>query len=191
MPEKRSAGLLLFRRTPDGVTEVLIGHMGGPFWSARDTAAWSIPKGEYDPGETPEAAARREFEEELGLPAPDGAWIDLGEVRQNNGKLVTIWAVEGDLDPEAVVPGTFTMEWPRGSGVLREFPEIDRVGWFPFGQAEPLLVAGQRPFLERLAARLDGAADGPAGEAEDGPSNRPAGAEDGGGAGFGGGVREG
>ncbi|MFJ7070514.1 NUDIX domain-containing protein [Streptomyces sp. NPDC101115] len=157
MPGKRSAGLLLFRRSPDGAPQVLIGHMGGPFWAARDEAAWSIPKGEYEPDEEPRAAARREFEEELGLPAPHGEWIALGESRQSNGKLVTVWALEGDLDPDGVVPGTFTMEWPRGSGVLREFPEIDRVGWFGLAQAEPLLVSGQRVFLERLGAHLDGA----------------------------------
>ncbi|MFE1384140.1 NUDIX domain-containing protein [Streptomyces sp. NPDC058740] len=156
MPEKRSAGLLLYRRTADGGTEVLIGHMGGPFWSSRSDAAWSVPKGEYGPDETPEAAARREFEEELGLPAPDGEHIALGEVRQANGKTVTVWAVEADLDPQRMVPGTFTMEWPRGSGVLREFPELDRVGWFTLAEAAPLLVAGQRAFLERLAAHLGG-----------------------------------
>jgi predicted NUDIX family NTP pyrophosphohydrolase len=155
MPPKHSAGLLLFRRTPDGVTEVLIGHMGGPFWAGRSAAAWSIPKGEYAADEPPEAAARREFEEELGLPAPDGPWIALGENRQRGGKTVTVWAVRADLDPARAVPGTFTMEWPRGSGVLREFPEIDRFGWFPLAEAEPLLVAGQRVFLARLAAHPD------------------------------------
>ncbi|MFJ3903896.1 NUDIX domain-containing protein [Streptomyces sp. NPDC090025] len=160
MSDKRSAGLLLFRRTPEGAPQVLLGHMGGPFWAAREEAAWSIPKGEYEPGEAPRDAARREFEEELGLPAPEGDWRDLGEARQSSGKLVTIWAVAADLDPERVVPGTFTMEWPRGSGVLREFPEIDRVGWFGLTAAEPLLVPGQRVFLERLAALLDGDAAG-------------------------------
>ncbi|MFG2111798.1 NUDIX domain-containing protein [Streptomyces sp. NPDC048718] len=155
MPPARSAGLLLFRRTPEGVTEVLIGHMGGPFWSGRSAAAWSIPKGEYGADEQPEAAARREFEEELGLAVPDGAWIALGESRQRSGKTVTVWAVRADLDPARATPGTFTMEWPRGSGVLREFPEIDRFGWFPLAEAEPLLVAGQRVFLERLAAHPD------------------------------------
>ncbi|MEU8545267.1 NUDIX domain-containing protein [Streptomyces sp. NPDC048717] len=155
MPPARSAGLLLFRRTPEGVTEVLIGHMGGPFWSRRSAAAWSIPKGEYGADEQPEAAARREFEEELGLAVPDGAWIALGESRQRSGKTVTVWAVRADLDPARATPGTFTMEWPRGSGVLREFPEIDRFGWFPLAEAEPLLVAGQRVFLERLAAHPD------------------------------------
>ncbi|MFI8520682.1 NUDIX domain-containing protein [Streptomyces sp. NPDC085481] len=156
MPDKRSAGLLLFRRAADGRTEVLIGHMGGPFWASRSDAAWSIPKGEYGPEETPEAAARREFEEELGIRAPDGEPVALGEVRQANGKTVTVWAVEADLDPALMVPGTFTMEWPRGSGELREFPELDRIGWFGFEEAAPLLVAGQREFLERLAAHLDG-----------------------------------
>ncbi|MFG2640415.1 NUDIX domain-containing protein [Streptomyces sp. NPDC048370] len=156
MPDKRSAGLLLFRGTTDGGFEVLIGHMGGPFWASKDVSAWSIPKGEYGPEETPEAAARREFEEELGLPAPDGERIALGEARQAGGKTVTIWAVEADLDPTRVVPGTFTMEWPRGSGVLREFPEIDRVGWFAPEAAAPLLVSGQRIFLARLSEWLDG-----------------------------------
>ncbi|MFJ8659847.1 NUDIX domain-containing protein [Streptomyces sp. NPDC093795] len=156
MPEKRSAGLLVFRRTTDGGVEVLIGHMGGPYWASREQAAWSIPKGEYEPDEAPEVAARREFQEELGLPAPEGEWSDLGESRQRNGKLVTVWAVEGTLDPAAVVPGTFTLEWPPRSGVLTEFPEIDRVGWFAPEEAAPLLVAGQRVFLERLVTHLDG-----------------------------------
>ncbi|MEV7672113.1 MULTISPECIES: NUDIX domain-containing protein [unclassified Streptomyces] len=153
---KRSAGLLVFRRTADGGVEVLIGHMGGPFWASREEGAWSIPKGEYGPDEEPDAAARREFREELGLAAPEGDWIDLGESRQRNGKLVTVRAVEGDLDPERIVPGTFTLEWPPRSGRLEEFPEIDRVGWFAPEAAAPLLVVGQQAFLERLAAHLDG-----------------------------------
>ncbi|MGW0121195.1 NUDIX domain-containing protein [Streptomyces sp. NPDC003327] len=154
MTGKRSAGLLVFRRTTDGGVEVLIGHMGGPLWATREEAAWSVPKGEYTAEESPEAAARREFEEELGLPAPDGVWIPLGEIRQRNGKTVVAWAVEGDLDPAAVVPGTFTMEWPPRSGVRAEFPEIDRVGWFGPEEAAPLLVAGQRVLLERLVTHL-------------------------------------
>ncbi|MFF8839391.1 NUDIX domain-containing protein [Streptomyces sp. NPDC015130] len=154
MSDKRSAGLLVFRRTAGTDVEVLIGHMGGPFWASREREAWSIPKGEYGPDEAPEAAARREFPEELGLPAPEGAWIALGESRQRNGKLVTVWAVEGGLDLEAVVPGTFTMEWPPRSGTYQEFPEIDRVGWFSPADAAPLLVAGQRVFLERLTEHL-------------------------------------
>ncbi|GGT29501.1 NUDIX domain-containing protein [Streptomyces purpureus] len=159
MPVKRSAGLLLYRTTDDGL-EVLIGHMGGPFWERRDVSAWSIPKGEYGPDETAEAAARREFEEELGLPAPDGEPVPLGEARQSGGKIVTVWAVEADLDPTMVVPGTFSMEWPRGSGTLQDFPEIDKVGWFTPEAAAPLLVAGQRVFLDRLVSHLGGQGDG-------------------------------
>jgi predicted NUDIX family NTP pyrophosphohydrolase len=150
---RRSAGLLLYRDTGADV-EVLLAHMGGPFWERRDEGAWSVPKGEYGPGETPEAAARREFEEELGLPSPEGPYVPLGEARQSSGKTVTVWAVEADLDPALVVPGTFTMEWPRGSGHVQEFPEIDRVGWFGLGPARTKLVAGQRVFLDRLADHL-------------------------------------
>ncbi|WP_299539203.1 NUDIX domain-containing protein [uncultured Streptomyces sp.] len=155
--KKRSAGVLLFRPAgPAGgaAVEVLIGHMGGPFWEGREEAAWSIPKGEYEPDELPEAAARREFEEELGLPVPEGDWVDLGESRQPSGKTVTVWAVGADLDPARTVPGTFTMEWPRGSGTVAEFPEIDRVEWCAPERAVPLLVAGQRVFVERLLAHL-------------------------------------
>lgn len=153
MATKRSAGLLLFRRH-GGDTEVLLGHMGGPFWRARDAAAWSVPKGEYTPEEEPMAAARREFEEELGLQPPEGSWLPLGEVRQANGKTVTCWAIEGDLDTGLVVPGTFTMEWPRGSGRMEVFPEIDRVEWFGVEAAREKLVAAQRVFLDRLEKLL-------------------------------------
>jgi predicted NUDIX family NTP pyrophosphohydrolase len=149
---KHSAGILLFRRT-DGRTEVLIGHMGGPFWAKRDEGGWSLPKGEYEPDEPARDAARREFREELGLPAPDGEFLELGEARQS-GKVVTVWAVEGDLDPAAVVPGTFELEWPPRSGRMQEFPEIDRVGWFDVATAREKLVKGQRVFLDRLAERL-------------------------------------
>ena len=150
MAVKRSAGLLLFRRR--SALEVLLAHPGGPFWSRRDAGAWSIPKGEYDADEAPLAAARREFLEELGLPAPDGPLIPLGEVRQPSGKLVTAWAVEADLDPTVIVPGTFELEWPRGSGRIRTIPEIDRVAWFALDEARVRLAEGQRPFLDRLPA---------------------------------------
>ncbi|MCP3804277.1 NUDIX domain-containing protein [Allokutzneria sp. A3M-2-11 16] len=146
---RRSAGILVFRGAGER-TEVLLGHMGGPFWARRDAGAWSLPKGEYAEDEAPEAAARREFTEELGLPVPDGELIELGEVRQSGGKQVTAWAVRGDLDPADVVPGTFTMEWPKGSGTLREFPEVDRVAWFSLAEAGEKIVAGQRVFLDRL-----------------------------------------
>ncbi|MGH3736326.1 MAG: NUDIX domain-containing protein [Micromonosporaceae bacterium] len=153
MAGRRSAGLLVFRGTGSDV-EVLLGHMGGPFWSRKDTAAWSIPKGEYADDEAPADAARREFTEELGLPPPDGELIPLGEVRQSGGKLVTVWAVAGDLDPADVVPGSFTMEWPRGSGRIQEFPEVDRVAWYGLDAARDKLVTAQRVFLDRLLTHL-------------------------------------
>ncbi|MDG9715645.1 NUDIX domain-containing protein [Streptomyces sp. DH24] len=150
MTGARSAGLLLFRHTPEGL-EVLLGHMGGPFFARRDTGAWTVPKGEYDPAEPARDAARREFQEELGLPPPDGETIALGEVRQRGGKTVTVWAVEADLDPATVVPGTFTMEWPPRSGRMREFPELDRVAWFGLERAREVIVTAQAAFLDRLA----------------------------------------
>ncbi|WP_410631978.1 NUDIX domain-containing protein [Amycolatopsis sp. cmx-4-83] len=149
MAGKRSAGLLLHRGRGEAV-EVLLGHMGGPFWAKKDAAAWSLPKGELEPDEEPEAAARREFAEELGLPAPDGEYVPLGEVKQSGGKVVTAWAVAGDLDPALVVPGTFTMEWPPRSGRQQEFPEVDRVEWFSVVAAREKLLKGQLPFLDRL-----------------------------------------
>ncbi|MFI6879028.1 NUDIX domain-containing protein [Streptomyces sp. NPDC050400] len=150
---KRSAGLLLFRRTPTG-PEVLLGHMGGPFWARKEAGAWSVPKGEYGDDETPWDAARREFTEELGLPAPDGTTLPLGDTVQSGGKHVTVWAVEGDLDPADVAPGTFTMEWPRGSGRTAEFPELDRVAWFGLDAARGVVVTAQTVFLDRLADHL-------------------------------------
>ncbi len=155
MAGKRSAGILVYRRAGGGRgVEVLLAHMGGPFWVRRDAGAWSIPKGEYETDEEPLAAARREFTEELGLPAPDGDYQDLGAVRQSAGKVVTVWAVEGELDPGLVRPGSFEMEWPRGSGKLQRFPEVDRVEWFGLEVAVEKLVTGQRDFLDRLAAVL-------------------------------------
>jgi predicted NUDIX family NTP pyrophosphohydrolase len=147
---RRSAGLLLHRRSPRG-TEVLLGHMGGPFHARRDAGAWTIPKGEYGPAESAWDAARREFEEELGLPPPDGGAVPLGEVRQAGGKTVTAWAVEADLDPATVVPGTFRMEWPPRSGRIGEFPELDRVAWFTPDRAREVIVTAQAAFLDRLA----------------------------------------
>jgi predicted NUDIX family NTP pyrophosphohydrolase len=146
---RRSAGLLLFRRTGDGL-EVLLGHMGGPLWARRDAGAWTVPKGEYDPDEPAWEAARREFQEELGLPPPDGEAVSLGEVRQSNGKIVTAWAVEADLDPATITPGTFLMEWPPRSGRTREFPELDRVAWLGPDRAREVIVKAQAAFLDRL-----------------------------------------
>lgn len=150
---RHSAGILLFRKA-EADLEVLIAHMGGPLWARRDAGAWSVPKGECEPDEEPVAAARREFQEELGLPVPDGELVDLGSVRQSGGKQVSVWALAGDLDPSVVVPGTFEMEWPRGSGLMRQFPEIDRVRWFDVESARAKLVGAQREFLDRLTDRL-------------------------------------
>ncbi|WP_027945783.1 NUDIX domain-containing protein [Amycolatopsis taiwanensis] len=153
MTGKHSAGILLYRL--ENGPQVLLGHMGGPFWARRDSGAWSVPKGEYEPDEDPEAAARREFEEELGLAVPAGELTELGTVRQAGGKVVTVWALAGEIDLDRVVPGTFEMEWPKGSGRMREFPEIDRVSWFGLGQAREKIVGGQRAFLDRLAELLE------------------------------------
>jgi predicted NUDIX family NTP pyrophosphohydrolase len=148
---RRSAGLLLHRRGPGGEVQVLLGHMGGPFYARRDAGAWTVPKGEYDPAEPAWEAARREFEEELGLPPPEGEAVPLGEVRQAGGKVVTVWAVRADLDPATVVPGTFRMEWPPRSGRIEEFPELDRVAWFALERAREVIVKAQSAFLDRLA----------------------------------------
>ncbi|WP_411102685.1 NUDIX domain-containing protein [Streptomyces sp. cmx-4-9] len=159
MTRKRSAGLLLFRRTGEGPGpgfEVLLGRMGGPLWAGRDTGGWAIPKGEYGPDETPRDAARREFTEEIGLPPPEGEYLPLGDVRLASGKLVTIWAVEADLDPALMVPGTFSMEWPPHSGTMQDFPELDSVAWFTPEVAAVKVMPPQVPFLERLQELLEG-----------------------------------
>ncbi|USQ86916.1 NUDIX domain-containing protein [Streptomyces phaeoluteigriseus] len=150
MTARRSAGLLLFRHTADG-TEVLLGHMGGPYFAKKDAGAWTVPKGEYEPDEPAWEAARREFREELGVAPPDGEAFALGEVRQTNGKTVTAWAIEADLDPAVIEPGTFVMEWPPRSGRTREFPELDRVAWYGLDRARELIVTAQAAFLDRLA----------------------------------------
>jgi predicted NUDIX family NTP pyrophosphohydrolase len=145
---RRSAGLLLFRRG-EGI-EVLLVHPGGPFWAKRDHGAWSIPKGEYPDDEDPLAAARREFAEELGSPAPGGEAIELGEIRQKAGKLVRAWAIPGDLDPTEITSNTFTMQWPPRSGQTREFPEVDRAQWFALEEARERINPAQAPLLDRL-----------------------------------------
>lgn len=145
----RSAGLLVHRPAPGGV-EVLIAHMGGPFWARRDAGAWSIPKGLIDEGEDPLVAARREFAEELGLAPPPGEPVELGEFRQSGGKRVVVFALAGDLDLSGLRPGEFEMEWPRGSGRVRRFPEVDRAEWATPARARELLVRGQVPALDAL-----------------------------------------
>ena len=137
----------MYRRRPG--LEVLLVHPGGPFWKNKDQGAWSLPKGEYAEGEEPLTAALREFEEETGQ-RPEGDFRPLGEVRQAGGKVVTAWAFEGDFDPGALRSNRFSMEWPRGSGKMREFPEIDRAGWFGLDAAREKILKGQAPFLDRL-----------------------------------------
>ena len=153
MAAKRSAGILLHRRREDGGREVLLVHPGGPFWAKRDLGAWSIPKGEHADDEDPQACALREFAEELGAPPPDGELVDLGEVRQRSGKVVTAWALAGDADADAIRSNTFTMEWPPRSGQMREFPEVDRAAWFAVDEARKRILPGQAPLLDRLAER--------------------------------------
>jgi predicted NUDIX family NTP pyrophosphohydrolase len=150
---KRSAGILLYRLS-GGVPEVLLVHPGGPFWARRDAGAWSVPKGEYEDADDPLAAARREFEEETGTALETGELLELGDVKQKNGKLVSAWAAEGDLDPDAVHSNTFTMEWPPRSGRTAEFPEIDRAGWFGIDEAREKLNPAQAEFLDRLLELL-------------------------------------
>jgi predicted NUDIX family NTP pyrophosphohydrolase len=153
-----SAGLLLYRRVPIRGIEVLLVHMGGPFWTNRDEGGWSIPKGEYEQGDDPVAVVRREFSEELGKPAPDGQLVSLGEVRQPSGKRITAWAIEADLDVTSIESNTFELEWPPGSGRRREFPEVDRADWFDVARARTKLVSGQVPFLDLLLEHLSGGA---------------------------------
>jgi predicted NUDIX family NTP pyrophosphohydrolase len=138
-------------RERDGARQVLLVHPGGPFWANKDAGAWSIPKGEYDEGDDPRECARREFEEELGTPLPrDTALRELGTVRLRSGKQVTAYAAQGDLDAAAITSNTFTMEWPPRSGVQREFPEVDRAGWFGLDEAREKLNPAQAELLDRL-----------------------------------------
>ncbi|MGO4121726.1 NUDIX domain-containing protein [Arthrobacter sp. YAF16] len=149
-----SAGLLLYRRGPQSRLEVWIGHMGGPFWARKDAAAWSIPKGEYTEDEDALAAARREFAEEIGTAPPDVDYFPLGSFRQASGKFVTVFAAECDFRPERSVSNTFSLEWPRGSGIVRSYPEIDDAAWFSESEARTKLVRGQLPVLDALLAHL-------------------------------------
>ncbi len=146
---RRSAGILLHRRREGGL-EVLLVHPGGPAWARRDEGAWSIPKGEYEPDEDAFAAARREFEEELGFAAPDGPAQDLGEIRQRSGKLVRAWGLAGDLDASAIASNTFELEWPPRSGRRIEVPEVDRAEWFTLELARDKINPAQVALLDRL-----------------------------------------
>jgi predicted NUDIX family NTP pyrophosphohydrolase len=156
MASKRSGALLLYRLSDSSGLEVLIAHMGGPFWAKKNERAWSIPKGEYEDGDDPKATAFREFEEEMGSPAPNGSVIELGEVRQPSGKIITTYAIEGDFDASNIHSNTFEMEWPKGSGRTQEFPEIDRAAWMNVAQSSRMLVKGQVPIIEALGNYLKG-----------------------------------
>lgn len=160
---KLSAGVLL-HRVRDGVVEVLIGHPGGPFWARKDDGAWSIPKGEYSPDDDPWQAAQREFAEELGVPVPQGEPITFDPVKQPSGKVLAVFALAADLDVSTAHSNTFTLEWPRGSGRMQEFPELDRVAWLPVAQARRKLLKGHVVFLDLLMAQphLAGLSEGPA-----------------------------
>ena len=154
----RSAGIVVFRHRPRGL-EFLLVHPGGPYWANKDEGAWSVPKGEHDEGDDALEVARRELEEETGLRL-EGRFIPLTPVRQRGGKVVSAWGVEGDLDPDAFRSNTFTMEWPPRSGRMREFPEVDRAGWFTLEEARAKLNAAQVPLLVELAAKVGGSAGG-------------------------------
>jgi len=149
---KRSAGIVLYRRTPRGL-EVLLVHPGGPFWARKDEGAWSIPKGEFEDGDDPLAAARREFEEEVGMPA-EGEFLPLSPIRQRGGKVVEAWGLEGDFDPANLESNTFTMEWPPRSGRQETFPEVDRADWFTIDKMRIKLNSAQVALVEELLGLL-------------------------------------
>jgi predicted NUDIX family NTP pyrophosphohydrolase len=153
MSRSQSAGVLAFRRRDDEI-EVFLVHPGGPFWQRKDDGVWSIPKGEFEEGETPEAAARREFLEETGFELPH-VLLALTPIVQSRSKVVHPFAVEVELDPGALKSNTFTVEWPPRSGAMREFPEADRAAWFRIADAQRKILAGQWPILTELVERLD------------------------------------
>jgi predicted NUDIX family NTP pyrophosphohydrolase len=150
---KRSAGILMYRRRPGDDLELLLVHPGGPFWAKKDLGAWSIPKGEYAEGENPLTVARREFEEETGMPVA-GRFLPLGELVSPGRKIVTAFALEGDFDPATLRSNVFELEWPPRSGQRKSFPEIDRAQWFAPAEARHKILAGQREFISRLLATL-------------------------------------
>jgi predicted NUDIX family NTP pyrophosphohydrolase len=150
-----SAGILLFRRGPSGV-EVLLVHPGGPYWARKDAGAWSIPKGVCEPGEEPLPAAKREFAEETGASLRSDGFVELGRFRQPSGKIIIAYAVEGEFDLAAFQSNSFAMEWPPGSGVSREFPEVDRAAWFGPDEATRKIGNGQKPILEAFLQRVIG-----------------------------------
>lgn len=150
---KKSGGILPFR-FQDNHLEVLLVHPGGPLWAGKDEGAWSISKGLFEENESPLDAARREFKEETGFEV-EGIFIELGRIKQPSGKIVFVWAVEKNLDERRIVSNKFMLEWPRRSGIMREFPEIDRAGWFDVESARKKIHKGQQDFIDRLLYALD------------------------------------
>jgi predicted NUDIX family NTP pyrophosphohydrolase len=150
---KKSAGLLMYRRTAAGTLEVLLAHPGGPYWQAKDEGAWTVPKGDYETTEEALAAARREFAEETGF-EPVPPFLPLGEIVQKSGKRITAWAFAGDCDPARLVSNEFEIEWPPRSGRRQSYPEIDRVAWFGSDEARRKMNAAQGALLDRLAAAV-------------------------------------
>lgn len=142
----------MYRRVGAGI-EIFLVHLGGPFWAKKDAGAWSFPKGEYGAGEDPLSVARREFHEETGFEV-DGDLLALEPIKQRGGKVIRLWAVEGDVDADAIRSNTFSLEWPAKSGRQQEFPEIDRAGWFSPQEAKRKLVPGQTGFVDQLCERL-------------------------------------
>lgn len=153
MAKAHSAGLIVYR-IKDGRPEVLLAHMGTPWWAKKDIGAWTIPKGLIEESEDPLSAAKREFGEELSLPLPEGELIELGSIEQHNNKTVTAWAAEGDPDISNIKSNTTTIEWPPRSGRQQEFPEIDRAAWFGLAEAAQKTVRGQAELFRRLAEKL-------------------------------------
>ena len=152
---KKSAGLLMFRRSGEGRLQVLLVHPGGPYWAKKDIGGWTIPKGEYQDPEDSLAAAKREFAEETGFPAV-APFIPLGSKKQPSGKVVTVWAFEADCDPALLVSNEFEMEWPPKSGRKQSFAEVDRAGWFGLDDAREKIAVGQLDFLQILAEKVAG-----------------------------------
>lgn len=148
-----SAGIILFRLR-NRALQVMLVHPGGPFWVHRDLESWSMPKGLVAPDEPPLATAKREFAEETGFDI-DGDFIDLGSLRQPSGKIIRAWAVEGDMDVSKIHSNTFSLEWPAKSGIVKEYPEVDRGAWFSIDLARAKITKGQRPFLDRLVRTID------------------------------------
>jgi predicted NUDIX family NTP pyrophosphohydrolase len=152
--KKYSAGILVYKTDDQNHLMVLLVHPGGPFWAKKDLGVWSVPKGEHEPDEELLVAAKREYQEETGQPLPDGKYIDLGKFERKDGKTISAWAVQSDVDVSTVISNKFEMEWPPHSGQRQSFPEVDRAGWFSLDEAVTKLSSGQAIFLSRLAEKL-------------------------------------